>query len=201
MTRLLLASRNGKKLKELQAIMRGLPLDIVSLLEMDGAPEIEEDGASFRENAVKKAVGLADWSGMLTLADDSGLCVDALGGAPGVYSARYGKHGDDHFNCVKLLEALKRIRPGERKAKFCCAIAIAVPGNRVIGIAEGEYEGSIAEDMKGAFGFGYDPVFIDPATGKRFAELDPHYKNEVSHRALALARAKKILTDYLGDAS
>jgi len=197
MISLLLASRNAKKLEELRAIMKGLPVRIVSLLEVPGAPEIEEDGKTFSENALKKASELANWSGMLTLGDDSGLCVDALGGAPGVFSARFARHGNDLLNCEKLLKLLQGVSPEKRGAKFCCVIAIAAPGNQMIGMAEGEYRGIIAEDMKGSQGFGYDPLFIDPVTGKRFAELPADQKNKVSHRAIALEKAKGILREYI----
>ncbi|HNV86751.1 MAG TPA: RdgB/HAM1 family non-canonical purine NTP pyrophosphatase [Candidatus Omnitrophota bacterium] len=197
MISLLLASRNRKKTEELQAILRGLPVRVLSLPDFPDAPEVIEDGKTFAENAAKKAVTLADWCGMPALGEDSGLCVEALGGAPGIYSARYAEHGDDLANCRKLLAAMKDVPPDKRQAAFHCAVVIAAPGNKIVGICEGRYPGTIATDFRGTFGFGYDPVFFDPSTGKHFAELEPEFKNRISHRAIALAKAKDILTEYL----
>jgi len=197
MISLLLASRNKKKSAELQAILSGLPVRILSLPDFPGAPEVIEDGKTFRENAAKKAVTLADWSGLLALGEDSGLCVDVLGGEPGIYSARYAGSGNDLANCEKLLEALKGVPPEKRTAAFHCTVVIASPGNKIVGVCEGKYSGTIASDLRGSFGFGYDPVFIDPSSGKRFAELEPEFKNQISHRAIALAKTKDVLRSYI----
>lgn len=198
MISLIVASRNQKKAEELQAILAGLPIEMISLRNLAGAPEVSEDGQTFEENAVKKAVAIARWSGELTLADDSGLCVDALDGEPGVYSARFaGEAQDDVKNCKKLLQVMEKIPDEKRGAAFVCVIAIAGPDGRVVGTAWGECRGSIAWDLKGHGGFGYDPLFIDPQSKKRFAELPPELKNKISHRARALTGAKDILNDYV----
>ena len=195
---LVLASHNEKKVKELQAILQDLPFEVQCLKTIAGAPQVNEDGETFEANAVKKAVTIARWSQKLTLADDSGLCVDALGGAPGVYSARFaGESQDELANCEKLLNLMKEIPEGLRGASFHCVIAVAGPHAGILGVAKGEYRGSIAFGLKGRHGFGYDPVFVDPASGKRFAELPPDIKNKISHRAQALAEAKKLLRSYL----
>ena len=198
MISLVVASRNQKKVNELQAILSGMPLKAISLAELSGAPEVIEDGSTFEENAAKKAVAIARWSGKLALADDSGLCVDALNGAPGIYSARFaGESQDDKKNCVKLLQEMDKISDDKRGAAFACVVVIAAPDGRVIGTVRGEYRGWIAREAKGTFGFGYDPVFIDPQSGKHFAELLPAAKNKISHRARALEKAKKILAAYV----
>ncbi len=194
---LIVASRNQKKVDELQAILAGTSIKAMTLTDLPGAPDVIEDGSTFEENAVKKAVAIALWSGKLALADDSGLCVDALDGAPGVYSARFaGKNQDDAKNCEKLLNALDNVPDNKRGAAFVCVIAIAAPDGRVVGTSRGEYRGLIARDAKGGWGFGYDPVFIDPQSGKRFAELAPEVKNRISHRAKALGKAGDILAAY-----
>ncbi len=194
---LIVASRNPKKVEELQAILTGLPIQVISLRDLARAPEVVEDGVTFEENAVKKAVEIARWSQKLVLADDSGLCVDALGGEPGVYSARFaGEAQDDPKNCEKLLRMMEKIPEAKRGAEFVCVIAIAAPDSKLMGTARGECRGWIAHDLKGSFGFGYDPLFVDPQSGKRFAELLPEVKNKISHRAKALLRAKEILREY-----
>lgn len=195
---LIVASRNQKKVEELQAILTGIPVDAGSLRDLPGAPEVKEDGKTFEENAVKKAVAIARWSQKLTLADDSGLCVDALGGEPGVYSARFaGASQDDRKNCDKLLRVMESVPDSERGAAFVCVIAIAGPDGRIIGTAQGEFRGSIARDLQGGGGFGYDPLFVDLQSGKRFAELLPEIKNKISHRAKALEKAQQILHAYV----
>ena len=194
---LIVASRNQKKIKELQAILTGTSIRALSLADFPGAPDVIEDGSTFEANAIKKAVAIANWSGKLALADDSGLCVDALGGAPGVYSARFAGEGqDDAKNCEKLLRVMGEVPDNKRGAAFVCVIAIAAPDSRVVGTSRGECRGQIARDAKGLFGFGYDPVFIDPQSGKRFAELEPEIKNKISHRAKALEKVRDILAAY-----
>ena len=194
---LVVASRNQKKVNELQAILSGTAIKAISVAELPGAPEVIEDGSTFEENAAKKAVAIARWSGKLALADDSGLCVDALNGAPGVYSARFaGESQDDEKNCVKLLQEMDNISDDKRGAAFVCVVVIAAPDGRVIGSSRGECRGRIARESRGLFGFGYDPIFIDPQSGKHFAELEPDVKNKISHRARALEKAKGILTAY-----
>ncbi|RLB10829.1 MAG: Non-canonical purine NTP pyrophosphatase, partial [Deltaproteobacteria bacterium] len=163
--------------------------EIKSLDDFGPLPEIEEDGQTFEDNAVKKARFTARILGLPALADDSGLVVKALGGLPGVYSARYaGDHADDAANNRKLLEAMKGIR--NREASFVCVIAIAVPRGPAL-IYEGTCDGLIAEEMRGNNGFGYDPLFYYPPLGKTFAEMSAEDKNRVSHRGKAMAELRQ----------
>ncbi len=192
-TRLVIASRNEKKKRELLQIIEGLELDIVTLKEYTEAPEVEEDGLTFRENAIKKAREIARFTGCVTLADDSGLEVDVLGGRPGVYSARFaGEPSDDERNNRKLLEMLQGVPAPERTARFRCVIAIAFPGGR-IETTEGTCEGQIGFTPGGQGGFGYDPLFIPDGFNQTFAELDPEVKNRISHRGKALQEASRLL--------
>ncbi len=194
---LLVASNNLKKLKELQELLKNFPIKLLSLQNFQDVTEIEEDGTSFRENAEKKALGFAKQTDCLTLADDSGLSVDYLNGAPGVYSARFsGPEKDDFKNCNKLLELLKGVPEAKRSASFHCAVALATP-SRVLCVAEESVSGRIAERMRGKSGFGYDPLFFYPEFGKTFAEIPPAQKHSVSHRGKALRRMKEFLRDYL----
>lgn len=192
-TRLVIASRNEKKKRELLQIIEGLELDVVTLNEYPNAPEVEEDGLTFRENAIKKAREIAQFTGCVTLADDSGLEVDALGGRPGVYSARFaGEPSNDERNNQKLLEMLQGVPAPERGARFRCVIAIAFPDGR-IETAEGTCEGQIGFTPGGLGGFGYDPLFIPDGFNQTFAELSPEVKNRISHRGKALQEASTRL--------
>jgi XTP/dITP diphosphohydrolase len=177
---------------ELRALLAvELPLEVVPLPA--GAPEVEETGATFSENARLKAHSIARWSGEWVLADDSGLEVDALGGAPGVYSSRYaGPGAGDADRVAKLLEAMREIPPEQRTARFRCVAAIAAPDGR-IWTADGTCEGVIATEPRGEHGFGYDPVFYLPPYQATMAELAPEVKNRISHRAHALAAALVVL--------
>ncbi len=197
---LLLATTNPGKLVEVEAILKDLPLQVVSLTSLSTWPEILEDGKSFEENARKKARTLADLSDYVTLADDSGLEVRYLGGAPGVYSARYGgEEGNDNKNNELLLRKLDGVPEEKREARFVCVIALCVP--RALGgkdwLFRGECEGRIAFAPKGERGFGYDPLFVYPPMGLTFAELDPETKNQVSHRGKALRKLKEELPLYI----
>ncbi|WP_027716976.1 XTP/dITP diphosphatase [Desulfovirgula thermocuniculi] len=194
--KLVLATRNRGKIKELSALLAPLGYEVVSLEDFPGVPEVPEDGATFAENAVKKAVAVARHTGHLALADDSGLEVDYLGGAPGVLSARFaGEHGNDRANNEKLLALLAGVPPEKRTARFRCVVAVATPAGEVW-TAEGSCEGVIADTPRGEGGFGYDPLFYVPELGKTFAELDPEVKNRLSHRARALAGAREILARF-----
>jgi XTP/dITP diphosphohydrolase len=194
---LVIASRNEKKVREIRDILQGLPFELLSIRDFPHAPEPEENGRTFEENAVIKACAAARASGHISLADDSGLCVEALEGAPGVFSARFaGKEQDDLANCLKLLSLMQALPEEKRAAFFQCVVAICHPKEGVLGVTRGEYHGSVACDMRGSHGFGYDPVFLDPITGKRFAELEPAVKDRISHRAKALERARQILARY-----
>jgi len=197
MTRLLIGTRNKKKLKELEAILTGLPVELLTIDDLPDLPEVEEGGATFEENATLKAVELSKASGLPVVADDSGLEVDALGGAPGVYSARYADpNATDEANNGKLLDALKDIPDEKRSARFRCVIAFAVDGECLFTVS-GEVSGRIARKPAGENGFGYDPLFYLPAFGCTTAQLPPRVKNRISHRGQALARFRERFERYL----
>ncbi|MCL6635806.1 MAG: XTP/dITP diphosphatase [Peptococcaceae bacterium] len=191
--KLVLATRNPGKVRELNQLLSPLGYEVVSLDQYPGVPVIIEDGATFKDNAVKKATTVARFTGQLALADDSGLEVDFLGGAPGVHSARFAGEGhDDRANNEKLLRLLAGVPPEKRAARFRCVVAVATPAGQVF-TAEGTCEGVITDEPRGEGGFGYDPLFYVPAYGKTFAELDPAVKNRISHRGRALALMREIL--------
>lgn len=190
-----IASTNRNKVEEISQMLKRSKFKIISLLDFKdkNLPEIEEDGLTFEENARKKALIIAKLTGRLTLADDSGLMVDALNGRPGVHSARYsGKDATPEENNRKLLEELKDVPTKKRTARFVCVIAVARPSGKV-SVVEGLCEGLIAKEIRGVEGFGYDPLFIVPEYGKTFAELGSAVKNKMSHRAIAIQKAVEIL--------
>ena len=192
--RLVLASRNPNKLVELRALC-GLPADfLVSAAECPGAPDPEEDGATFVENALIKARALRDFSGEWALADDSGLEVDALGGAPGVHSARYaGVHGEDGANNALLLRNLAALGPrASRACHFSCALALVSPDGREF-VALGQCPGTLLREGRGTNGFGYDPLFLPDGWDRTFAELPREVKCTFSHRARAADRMRPLL--------
>jgi len=193
---LLLATSNLHKLEEFRAIFSDLPLRLLSLRDLQLAIDVEETGTTYAENAELKARAYAQVSNMSTLADDSGLEIDALGGAPGVQSARYlGSETSYEERFRVILEQLKGLSLDQRSARFRCVIALVEPlGN--IRIVEGVVEGVIAEGPRGTNGFGYDPIFSLPELGKTFAELEPEYKNRIRHRARAAQSARKLLEDW-----
>jgi len=193
MARLVIGTHNRKKAGEIVQILDMPGLELLTLEAFPGAPEPVEDGATFEENAIKKATELADALGMLVAADDSGLEVDALGGRPGVLSARYGgEHGNDPRNTERLLREMRDVPREERAARFRCVAALAAPG-RLLTTVEGRLEGRIAEEPRGNNGFGYDPVFIVPSLGKTCAELEPEEKNSISHRGEAFRKLKAAI--------
>ena len=182
--KLIIASNNKDKITEIKAILSPFFDDIVSLREAGIEHETVEDGTTFMQNAEKKAREIAELSGCCAIADDSGLCVDALGGAPGIYSARFcGRHGDDAANNRLLLEKMKDEK--DRRAHYTCAVVLAFPTGEVI-TAEDYFHGEIAYDERGENGFGYDPLFYLPEYGCTSAEIEPEEKNRISHRAKAL---------------
>ena len=185
--KLLIATRNPGKAREYRELLCSLPLQVISSDEAGLDLQVEETGQTFPENALLKARRYAEASGMLTLADDSGLEVDALGGAPGVWSARYaGPGAGDADRYQKLLNALAGVPDGRRTARFRCVVALAWPDG-AIRTAEGRCEGQIGWAPRGEHGFGYDPVFIvDGLGGQTMAELPPEIKNRISHRARAV---------------
>ena len=195
MTKLVLASKNPKKLVEMNDILSHLGVEVCSEAEAGVDVEVEETGTTFEENSLLKARAVMEASGMPAIADDSGLCVDALGGAPGVYSARYGGPELDDAGRYRLL--LENLR-GQmtRTAKFVSVITCCFPNGDVI-CARGECPGTIAYAPQGGGGFGYDPVFFVPGLKKTFAQLSPEEKNAISHRGKALEQFKVKLEEYL----
>ena len=183
--KVILASKNAHKLEELSAILGQLGFEIALESEYGLDIEVEETGTTFEENSLLKAEAVMKASGLPVLADDSGLMVDALHGAPGVYSARYGHKNSDAERVEYLLENMKNVPDKERTAKFVCVITCLWPDGRKI-VARGECPGRILHEVHGSNGFGYDPVFYVPEQGKTFAELSPEEKNAISHRARAL---------------
>ncbi|MFQ6058312.1 MAG: XTP/dITP diphosphatase [Anaerolineae bacterium] len=197
MTKLLIATNNPGKLREYEELLADLPLALTRPGQEGIELEVEETGESFRENAVLKARAYARASGLLTLADDSGLEVDALGGEPGVLSSRYaGPEADDEERYRLLLRKLEGVPWEERAARFRCVIALATPQGEVW-TAEGSCEGIIAFEPRGEHGFGYDPVFYFPQFGKTMAQLLPEVKNQISHRARAAQKARAILRELI----
>lgn len=198
-TRLLVASQNQGKVREFSVLLSGLgDIEWLSLKDVGlGQMEVEETGATFEENARLKAEAYSQASGLLTLADDSGLVVDVLDGAPGIYSARYGapELKTDANRYTFLLKNLAGIPHEKRTARFVCVVAIALP-NEPIQFARGTVEGHIAEEPRGSYGFGYDPVFLLP-DGRHLAEVPPDEKQFLSHRGHALHHALPILRQYL----
>lgn len=182
--KLIIASNNAHKLKEIKAILGDKFEAILSMKEAGIDHETVEDGSTFMENAIKKAREIVEISGCCAIADDSGICVDALDGAPGIYSARFsGEHGNDEANNALLLEKIKG--ENNRNAHYTCAIAFVYPDGKTV-CAEGIFEGVIAETPAGNGGFGYDPLFYLPEYGKTVAQLGSEVKNEIGHRAKAL---------------
>jgi XTP/dITP diphosphohydrolase len=192
-SKLLLATNNKGKAREYKNLLKGIPYEIRTLAEEGFDTVVDETGNSMEENARLKATTLAAGSGLLSLADDSGLEVDALGGEPGVRSHRYaGEGASDSERIDYLLSCLKDVPAEKRTARFRCVIAIADPGGGVE-ICSGECPGLITMEPKGVQGFGYDPIFYLPELGKTMAELSPKMKNEVSHRGKAARKARRLL--------
>ena len=192
--KLLIASNNVHKVREIEEILSGYFDEMVTLREAGLDIDVVEDGATFRENAVKKATEILEKSGYdAALADDTGLCVDALGGAPGVYSARYAGEGHDtDANNALLMENMKDVPDEQRTCRFICCVALARRGLPVL-VAEGKAEGMLLRTPAGENGFGYDPYFFYPPLNRSFAELTAQEKNSVSHRRAALDALRKAL--------
>jgi XTP/dITP diphosphohydrolase len=209
--RLCVATRNPHKLAEIRAVLADLDVDVTSADEHPGVPDVDEDAPTLAGNAEKKARWVAAATGLLSLADDTGLEVEALDGAPGVVSARFAGPGCSYAdNNAKLLAALAGLPPERRSAAFRCVIAIAAPGNPPgdagfaaragacrVSLHEGRLEGRILDAARGARGFGYDPVFWVPEVGRTLAEMTPEEKNRISHRARALTAARAALVERL----
>lgn len=195
--KLILASHNTGKLAEFQQLLGGHGIQVVPQAAL-GIPDIEETGLSFAENALLKARHASQLGGMPALADDSGLCVDALGGAPGLYSARYaGSDGDAQANILKLLDALEQIPDDHRQAHFHCTLALLRhPADPAPLLCEGRWHGRILHEPRGEDGFGYDPVFFDDAIGCSAAELSREEKAAVSHRGQAIRQLLTMLARH-----
>ena len=192
---LVLATRNRHKGEELAALLGDLGMTIHRLDEFPDAPEVVEDGDTCEANAIKKARAIAEFTGLPAVADDTGLEVDALGGRPGVYAARYaGEDATYEDNCRKLLRDLAGVPREQRTARFLTVAAIALPSDGVR-VTQGTLDGMIAEEVRGALGFGYDPVFLIPELGKTLAQLTADQKNKISHRAKAFIQAKDLLRE------
>lgn len=188
---LIFASHNAGKIKEIKQMLQPLGIEVKSSGDID-FPDVEETGSTFAENSLLKSQQIAKFANMPCIADDSGLCVDALGGAPGVYSARYAPNRDFNAGMDKLLSEISASNSSDRSAHFSCVISLAYPDGKYE-LFEGRVNGKIAEQKHGAGGFGYDPIFIPEGYDKSFAELGPEIKNQISHRGRAMLK----LLDYL----
>ncbi len=195
---ILIATRNSGKVLELKNILDGLPFELLNLKDFPNVVEAEETGATFTENAKLKAQSYARQTGLFALADDSGLEVAALGGAPGIYSARYaGENADDAAKIEKLLDQISRTGSVDRSARFVCAAAVAGETGEILFTAEDYCEGKIAFEPRGKNGFGYDPVFVPSGFDRTFGELSDSVKRKISHRAHALEKIIRYLRDFI----
>ena len=191
--KMVFATKNEGKVREIKEMLDSMGVELMSLNHFESLPEIVEDGKTYLENALKKAKIISEFTGETVLADDSGLEVDALGGEPGIYSARYaGEGATDDENNARLLDKLKRVSPNERTASFCCALVLYEKGGNHHSF-EARWQGRIIDVSRGENGFGYDPIFLCPAFNKTAAELPPEIKNKVSHRGQAFAKLKEYL--------
>ena len=195
---IILATRNKKKIEEIRRITQGLSLSVLSLADFPDCPEVVEDRDTFEGNAVKKATEIAQCTGRTALADDSGLEVEALDGAPGVYSARYaGASGDDAQNCEKLLSELRDVPDEQRGARFVCCMALAREDGSVHTFF-GYARGKIGRERRGTTGFGYDPVFFPEGHDRTFAQMSGEEKDGLSHRGKALEKLVEFLRGQAG---
>lgn len=194
---LLIASKNIGKIREFKQLLADLPINLHSASEFESIPEPEETGETFAANAILKARYYAEKTGLISLADDSGLAVDALNGAPGVFSARYA--GADATNAEridKLLNELKKTTVEKRSARFICAIAISTQTGKIINLTEAACEGKIAFQPNGINGFGYDPIFVPDGFSQSFGELSDEIKHKISHRGQAIEKIIEFLRDF-----
>lgn len=197
MKEIVAATRNKKKLLELKRLLRGIGIRVLCLSDFEGLPEVKEDGKTFKANAKKKALAISSRIKRIVMADDSGLEVPALGMRPGIHSARYaGPSQNDKKNIAKLLKKMKPLSGKDRRAHFRCVICLS-KGRKVIRLIEGKVRGRIAEKPRGGFGFGYDPVFIPSGFERTFSQLSSRAKDRISHRAMALKEAKKVIHNLL----
>ena len=196
-TELLIATNNAGKVRELASLLAGVPMKLKNLAGLDGICEIEETGSTFRENAEIKAAGYAMQSGVWSLADDSGLEVAALSGAPGVYSNRYaGEGASDAAKMRKILDQLAAVPDAARDARFVCAMSIADDTGKIVFTAEGSCPGTLANQPRGTNGFGYDPIFVPDGFDRTFGELSGDIKQQISHRARAIKEIIRYLHGF-----
>ncbi len=196
MNKVVIATKNKGKVKEIKDILSELPVEVVSMQEEGIEIDIVEDGSSFEENALIKARTVKQYTSAIVIADDSGLEVDCLGGAPGIYSSRFaGEGATDEKNITKLLAMLEGVGEPERTARFVCAVAVVMTDNAHF-IVRGECEGTIGFEPRGRHGFGYDPLFYIPEYGATMAQLGPEVKNTISHRVRALEKMKNRIKYY-----
>ncbi|WNB93232.1 XTP/dITP diphosphatase [Bacillus sp. NEB1478] len=192
---ILIATKNKGKVSEFQSMFDEFGIEVVSLLDMENIPDVEETGDTFEENAILKAETICNKLNIPVISDDSGLEIDALEGRPGVYSARYaGSHKNDEDNMDKVLKELQSVPNMNRTARFVCALAFARPGKETF-VVKGKCEGEILHERRGTEGFGYDPIFYLPSMNKSMAELTKKEKNKISHRANALM----LLRDFINE--
>jgi len=197
--RVLLATRNAGKVREMQRLLEesGLALEVVGTAAFPDLADVDETGASFVENALLKAHAGAQATGLPTIADDSGLCVAALNGMPGIYSARWaGRHGDDRANLELLLAQISHVPAKRRHAHFACAAALVLPDGREF-VVEGQMEGALIDQARGDGGFGYDPIFVAEGDTRTSAELSPAEKDAISHRGQAMRALVTVLREVL----
>jgi XTP/dITP diphosphohydrolase len=200
MSRLVLATHNAHKVEELRRILgdAGLPVELVGMDAFPDVPDTAETGVTFAENALLKAHAVAAATGLPAVADDSGLCVDVLGGSPGVFSARWsGTHGDDAANLALLLAQVSDVPDDRRGAHFACAAALALPGG-VERVVEGRLTGVLVRERRGSNGFGYDPVFVPDGESRTTAELEPEEKDAISHRGRAFRGLVPHVAELVG---
>jgi XTP/dITP diphosphohydrolase len=191
--KIVFATKNEGKVKEIKEMLEGMNIELISLNHYNNLPEINEDGKSFLENALKKAKIVSEFTGETVLADDSGLQVDSLNGEPGIYSARYaGDEATDEENNNKLLAKLKDVPEQKRTASFFCSLVLYKKDGNYDSF-EGRWDGQIIDERRGENGFGYDPIFFVTELKLTAAELEPAVKNKISHRGQAFAKLKKVL--------
>ena len=195
--KIILATKNRGKIKDFEKLTDGMNIEVLSILNNIDFPDVVEDGKTFEENSAKKALEIAKYTGIVTVSDDSGLCVDILNGEPGIYSARYsGEDGNDEKNIEKLLENLSDIEKNDRKAHFVSVVSIAFPDGTVKSF-RGETQGEILFEKEGNNGFGYDPLFYSYDLGKSFGVATIEEKKNVSHRGRAFEKLKKEVLEKL----
>lgn len=195
MDKIVFATTNEGKVKEIKEILEGFPVEVVSMKEMNITTDIEENGTTFEENSLIKAREISKLTGLPALADDSGLEVDYLNGEPGIYSARYlGRDTDYNYKNNYIIDQLKESEDKERSARFICVISLVLPDGREF-VKKGVMEGRIGYEIKGENGFGYDPIFYLPEYGKTSAELSSDEKNKISHRGKALRAMKEVIAE------